>query len=985
MGQVQGRLVGRDTELARLGECVDRARSGAPTVVVIEGDAGIGKTRLLTEALAAFRDRKDAVAIGHGLELAGGELPYGTAADSLRALVRDIGVEAVRSAANGYAPALASLCPTLGPSAVETDRSRLLPAYASTLESLATDRLVWLLVEDLHWADTSSRDLISYLVRVVGPSQLVVVLTFRSNDPTVDRAAVDLLTSLASLQHVTRITLTGLGAADVAVMMTSFAGSVPTRESTARMMALTQGNPLLTEQLAASGFANSGPAPDSVLAPMQTRIERLGQGARRLVQVAALDEGHLSHRLLEQAYLVAGLHRGYAHAFETAIQQALGGRILSFDPGTRTYSFTHALMRQAADASMGPTDRMSAHRTWAELLSERPNPTDDPTVRAAVAHHWAEAGDDTHAFNAALAAAEHAETLGAWPEAALQLRRAVDLFHQVPDAELHAGCGRDKLLADTLTFLRLCDSGQEIADLLDAELRTFPASTDWVRQTCLRVARTTRGHLMGEEDAIPGRAEVAIAKKLLAAPTSPLLYQGLTCLGWEIRVIDPDLSFQMHSRSLEVARQVGLRRRELDATQSVCHHLCEQGRFQEALTMIETLRARVCDPSGLMALDTQLGDLLMRQGRFEEAVKVLKQAVSHVQDPLLEPSNRATAALTLAEALTCTGGWRQARTWLADAMSVPPRYLDIEVWAHAAAGELACASGKLELAQRHSDHAHSLITGDLQALYIWPRARIVSLDAAIALGRDDYLTARRCMLTLLESVSVAQFSVVWPALLTAARAEGDRAEASATAPLERDLAAITIVSAVLEALSRSGPLNHARYVQGVTDLNRAMGTDDASEWHAVVDAWRRIGHLPHLGWALYRLAGAAVRDGDRDAAARCLTEAWEIAERLGAGPLKEKVVDLARRLRMPLEPRLAAGVKRPRATGARLARLTDRELEVLRHVAQGATNHELATALFISPKTASVHVHRIMTKLGVTSRTKATAVAYEEGLLTDDT
>ncbi len=152
-----------------LGERVERAREGARATVLLEADAGIGKSRLVTETLARFRDPKDAVALGHGMELAGGELPYGTVIDSLRGLVLDAGTEAVRVAAGGDVSTLAVLCPALGSPEPSADRSRLLPAFASAIAAMALDRLMWLIVEDLHWADASSRDLLNYVLRVTPP------------------------------------------------------------------------------------------------------------------------------------------------------------------------------------------------------------------------------------------------------------------------------------------------------------------------------------------------------------------------------------------------------------------------------------------------------------------------------------------------------------------------------------------------------------------------------------------------------------------------------------------------------------------------------------------------------------------------------------------------------------------------------------------------------------------------------------------------
>ena len=217
--------------------------------------------------------------------------------------------------------------------------------------------------------------------------------------------------------------------------------------------------------------------------------------------------------------------------------------------------------------------------------------------------------------------------------------------------------------------------------------------------------------------------------------------------------------------------------------------------------------------------------------------------------------------------------------------------------------------------------------------------------------------------------------MLWGAAELGARVEADRAAATGTPPA-RD--SVALVAAAVEALPSDGPFLTALQRQARADLARAEHTDTADTWAEVRGTWLDLGHIPSTGWACLRLAGAHVRTGDRRSAEAPLGEAWQIAERLGAAPLRDAVVDLARGARIPL----ARPSDSTRPTSGPLARLTERELEVLRHVAAGRSNDEIAEALFISPKTASVHVSRILVKLDVTTRTKAAAFAYGAGLVT---
>ena len=166
------RLVGRAAEMQRMHAAATLARSGVPTVLLVEGEAGIGKSSLVREAMSSLVIGHDALMIGHGVDLAGGELPFGLVADALRDLLRRVGVDALRDASPRAVDTLSGLSPALATgSPVERTRAEIFDAFVALVAAVGRDRLLWLVVEDLHWADTSSRDLLGYVVRVVGPAK----------------------------------------------------------------------------------------------------------------------------------------------------------------------------------------------------------------------------------------------------------------------------------------------------------------------------------------------------------------------------------------------------------------------------------------------------------------------------------------------------------------------------------------------------------------------------------------------------------------------------------------------------------------------------------------------------------------------------------------------------------------------------------------------------------------------------------------------
>ena len=278
MGHTAGRLIGREAPLAQLGDAVARARDGVSTTVLIEADAGIGKSRLVADGLRTFRDPKDAVAVGYGVELAGGAIPYGTVTETLRTLVRDVGVDRVRTAAGSSRRCACTLSPDLGldDNGSGVDRSRVLPAYVTTFENLASDRLVWLVIEDLHWVDEQSQDLLNYLVRVTQPSRLLVLTTLRTHDRPGVATAEQLVATWSSLEGVDRIALHPLPDGEAAALVTSLTGA--TDDRVGKVVRLAGGSPLLIEQLAVADL-DSPDGAAAVTHPMTMRLDHSGRVA----------------------------------------------------------------------------------------------------------------------------------------------------------------------------------------------------------------------------------------------------------------------------------------------------------------------------------------------------------------------------------------------------------------------------------------------------------------------------------------------------------------------------------------------------------------------------------------------------------------------------------------------------------------------------------------------------------------------------------
>jgi DNA-binding CsgD family transcriptional regulator/tetratricopeptide (TPR) repeat protein len=966
------RLVGRDTELARVGGAAARAREGDRATVVIEGAAGIGKSRLLQEVLTVFRDPKDLVSVGHGIELAGGELPYGTISETLRTLVRDAGADIVHTAAGAYVDPLAALCPPLGPApSSEVDRLQLLPAYVATFENLATDRLVWLVIEDLPWVDASSRDLLSYLVRVAQPSQLLVLITARTNDPDTDPAAGDLVNTLTTLGGVDRLTLRPLSREATATLVADLSAGTASDTHLARVAELSQGSPLLVEQLVAMDLADPSAEPGALARPLMARFQGLESAARRLAQLAALGDGHLTYRLLGQAYDAP------KSEFDAAVDQTLASGLLQYHPETRELSFTHALLREAVEDTLTPAARLDKHRRWAEVLSTPSNHHGEERLLIAAAHHWAATDADIETFTSALEAAKVTDHLGAAIQTADLLTRAWHLWDRVPDAAAIAGRSRDDLLRDTCDALAASDRAPEAVALLDHDLIRIDSGPDAIRRLCIRLERNQMLEELGEtpSDGMLHAQALQSADALLAAPPSRMLVRALHGLTWHLRWTDPDMSYQLQSHALEVSRALGHPSDLAFSTAMAARHLVGRGRHDEAITVATAGLESAVGVKELQLIETVLGDCLGRAGRYREAASQILKALARLKDPQLSPPEWTFTALRACDWLEALGEWTKVAELYERCATVAVDDWMIGTWVAIDRASLACRRGDLAEAERLSEQAWSRLPPDEESVFQPVRHPMRIARAEVAAARGQYETARQLLEPLLRAPGLETYAVLWPAVTSAASIEGDRAAATGHEAKPAPATLETIRSAA-ERLPRNGTHFAALHVQAQADLARADHTDSIDTWVEVRDQWRDLGHVPFLGWASLRLATAHAAHDNRAAAAGPLTDAWNIANQLGARPLADTVVDLGRRARVVID--FGKNFSSPPTTG-RLARLTEREHEVLRHVIRGESNDEIAETLFISPKTASVHVSRILAKLGVNSRAKATAVALEDG------
>ena len=430
-------LVGRRAELAELTGALARAAAGRPSGVLLAGDAGVGKSRLLAEVVEHAAGLGHPVLIGRCLDTAESSLPYlpfteivGRLADTRPELV-------ARHAA------LRSLLPgrhARDEQAVEDRRFgqvRVFDAVLSVLDELAADAPTLVVLEDLHWADRSSRDLLAFLLSRLSSQRLVLVASYRTDDLHRRHPLRPVLAELVRLPAVERMELAPLGPADTLALVRRLADGKLPEPALHRAARRSEGNAFFAEELVSGGAYGM---PHELAELLIARIDGLPPTAQRILRVAAVAGRRVRH---EQLAAVSGLD---TDELEQALRDAVADRVLVTAPGSPAdggdgYAFRHALLREAVYHELLPGERSRIHAGYAALLAGPGGPTGvvEPGRAAELAHHALAGHDLPLALAASVRAAGEADERDAPAELLVHAERALELWRAVPDAEVVAG------------------------------------------------------------------------------------------------------------------------------------------------------------------------------------------------------------------------------------------------------------------------------------------------------------------------------------------------------------------------------------------------------------------------------------------------------------------------------------------------------------------------------------------------------------------
>jgi DNA-binding CsgD family transcriptional regulator/tetratricopeptide (TPR) repeat protein len=1000
-------LVGRGEALATLRAAVVARPADPRPVVLVAGDAGIGKTRVLaafSESLAGdppTPDRAIPLVLSGGCpELTGGQLPFAPVIEILDQLGRDgIGesdrVAALRGDLTGAAPA-APPSPVLSATGLAPpDRAARFGGVHDLLVSLSAVRPVVLILDDLHWADQSTLDLVTYLAGRLRDRPVLLVLAFRSDELSRRHPLRPVLANLARASILDRIDLRPLDDADVARQVASIVGARPAAPLLARWTQLADGNPFYVEELVALGVDTS--LPPSLREVLGARFDVLDEAPIGVVRRAAVIGRRFDLRLLAAVSTrepEEGRPNGQPEAGAAdGLTAAVEARILEPDPDGRHYRFRHALLREAAYEDLLPTDRIALHRAIAAALTEEPELSEGGASGAAaeIAFHWEAVRLPARALPSFVAAAHAAFNAHAWFEAATAVERALELWAAVEQPEAAAGSTRGEILElGVIAAWWTGDTRRSLA-LLTAAVAEPDVAADPKRLGRLLIHEAwCRGELDDPEGSL-----AAVERALKVIPREPptrLLAEAVGTFG--VRRGSTGFfreSLDLYWESYRVGVAADAHGPAANAAAAAASALSMLGREREALEALELCLASYelarDDPDTIGTLSTWLPWLGMDLARYEDGLAAV--------DGAFEDTRRIGADWGFGpwllgpriEILFWLGRWAEAEADLAASVTVGQSDV-ADAYFALDRSRLAALRGDADEAERQLDKAWPNVrTSDVQdpvyGAITTAIGALLSGDGATALGR--FAWCRRVM----EDVDSP---VLWGQALThvgpACAAIADRAEArhdASTAEAARDegdrwVTAFRRADATLAAADpgadgralamwRAGARAAAARLTGVADpaafgdltvRARALG-------NRVVEMLARL----EEGRAWLQAAT------DREAATTALDGAVAVAADLGATAVIDAAMRLAAAARLRLgsvgSPSIEPVLAKPAAADP--WGLSPRERDVLALVAAGHTNREIGEALFISEKTASVHVTHILDKLGVGSRTEAALLA----------
>ena len=941
--RASGVFVGRARELGELGRVLDAARAASGATVLIAGEAGIGKTRLACEVASRARDAGFTVLLGRSIDLVGVELPYQPFAEALRPLGKPW-------QAGGQTPG---------------SQLRVFEETLALLTECAAAAPVLLVLEDLHWADASTLDLVAFLAHNLGNRPVLSLATYRADEPASAARMRRLADGVRRSGAALLLRLEPLGREELGELLAAHAGHPLPAALTNAIATRSEGNPFFAEELLAASGERGEELPKVLRDLLLQRVARLDDPAQGVLRLAAAAGREVGYPLLRAT---VDLPDSTLH---DSLRTAIAGGVLVAEPDMGSFRFRHALLAEAVYTTILPGEREDLHaRLAAELMRS------GVAGAAELAPHWAAAGRPAEALAASVEAARQAEVISGLAEAHAHLERALALWPAVPDAAELARLGLAEVCAWASRLASQVGAAPRAVELARRAIELTGAE-DRRRAALLHVWLGEYLYQTGRDDAALAALERAVELVPAELPSPERAFALGSLAGGLMMAWRYAQSLPISEQALALARDLGAREAEVRALTVLGIDLACLSRGEEGIAYVHQalrLGEEIGDHIGVERAYVNLTDMLMKLGRFREAARLGQAGLEAIRrygmySPLLL-SNQI-------ETLLAIGDWDDAERLSAAALRGATS--SFSYWLLTIRADVEIGRGEFDAARAHLEAASATLPGDhvfglydvyLAELALWER-RWTDADAAI---QDGLAQTRRREAAQIRVQMCAKGLRAQAELAALARA---RRDASAVRNwLTRARKLITAGRRAAAEASAVSPSPEGWLAMAEAEYARARAIVRPESWSQAAGIWERLDRLPLAAYCRWRQAEALVAAGaSRTEAAVPLRQAHAVAARIGAKPLLRELDLLAQRARLdlaPPQPTLPGGNHGPEE----VLGLTSREAEVLALLARGYTNREIAASLVISVKTAGVHVSHILRKLGVPNRLEAAAIAH---------
>jgi DNA-binding CsgD family transcriptional regulator len=992
-------FVGRGDELQRLRAVLEAARSGAVGTVIVGGEAGVGKTRLLAELRASAESSGLRFLGGACVDLGDGAPPYDPLVAALRPWLKALPPEDRRRIVGPARSAVLQLIPdfesggegeTPADAPTSSSQSSLYLQVLGLIERIAADAATVIALEDLHWSDRSTRDMLRFLVRNLTHGRVVLIGTYRTDELNERHPFLTLLAELGRSGQVERIELAPFTADEVHDQLAGILGKPPDRALAARLHERGGGNAFFTEELLAVEQRGEQRLGLSLRETLLARVGGLSSAARDLLRVVAVAGQSARHDVLaivthmEQAEMAAALRE--------AIDRHL---LLAGDDDVM--QFRHGLLREAAYGELLPGERLALHAAVAAAVESLHAGLDiDAAVASELAHHWYESRDARQALPALLRAGQAAERMFAFGNAFAHYHLALSLWPTA--AETVEELTRLDLTMRTAESAAVTGAYRRAIELVQAALESL-VEPDPIRTGTL-LERLAVYHLgSGNPDA----AQPVALRALDLLPADPPSVARAQVLGVLAQALGLKCHFSESNRiaqeALATARLVGSATAEIRALGCIGRNATAVGEADSGVRTLRealTLARSVGDFTGAAEISIELALALHWAGDLDEACRVADEGIADSGRWGAEGFGSALRAIRGLSTFRL-GHWAEADDWISAALERDP-VGSHGVLAHGARALLDLGRGRLDSAAEHLEVVLLMCKAFTATAYGW--TDLYSSIALLSISRGQPSEAidsvRESLARSAEPERDVHMRVCHRLAIRAAadlaevaRPLGDKAGLEEALAIGREFDGRLDRHAQLVRELPGGGDPHLALdaALGKAELSRLMGRSSAAGWATAAAAAHELRHPHDQAYSRFRQAEALLlARGSRAAAQAAAVEAHHIASNLGAASLQREIERLALRSRLDIAGRpVASG----RASGAAPVgrgtpfRLTRREQDVLERVTLGRTNREIAADLFISEKTASVHVSNIKSKLGANGRAEIAAIAVRLDLVSE--